>query len=546
MNFMQDLKTSNKLLALIGLFSIISIVIGVMGIRNMAVFHHNGQKMYQMEMMGLLYVEKANAELLRIHRAEKNIILSSTPEQRVKQQADYDKFLGNLREDMAKAKPLFWTEKGKALMADLEKRVEEWQPLSRKVIEIATAEGLSAMRDSDTLSRGEARQKVNAVEAVIDEMSKVKQANAERLNKEDAELFAQSRNIMIALILGGIALGVFLGMLISRMITEPLKKGVDVAVAIAHGDLTQKIDQNRTDELGQLAAAMNTMVENLRDMIGKTTDISTGIASASNQLRSTSEQIATGAEEVACQTNTVATASEEMSSTSSDIARNCAMAAEASQQTTQSATNGSAIVQETITGMSLIAERVQSTAKTVEALGARSEQIGAIVGTIEDIADQTNLLALNAAIEAARAGEQGRGFAVVADEVRALAERTTRATREISDMIKAIQKETGEAVKAMEIGVREVEKGAETSHKSGQALDEIMERINEVSLQISQIATASEEQTATIGEVSSNILQITEVVNQTARGAEETASAAAQLAGQAEQLQTLVRQFRLS
>jgi methyl-accepting chemotaxis protein len=203
-------------------------------------------------------------------------------------------------------------------------------------------------------------------------------------------------------------------------------------------------------------------------------------------------------------------------------------------------------VQETITGMNIIADRVRQTSRTIEALGSRSEQIGDIVGTIEDIADQTNLLALNAAIEAARAGEQGRGFAVVADEVRALAERTTKATREIGEMIKAIQNETREAVKAMEEGVNEVEKGATSSQKSGLALEEILGRINEVSMQVNQIATAAEEQTATTGEVTSNIQQITEVVHQTARGAEETASAAAQLAEQAQGLQNLVRQFKLS
>jgi methyl-accepting chemotaxis protein len=159
---------------------------------------------------------------------------------------------------------------------------------------------------------------------------------------------------------------------------------------------------------------------------------------------------------------------------------------------------------------------------------------------------QTNLLALNAAIEAARAGEQGRGFAVVADEVLALAERTTRATREIGEMIKAIQVETREAVKAMEEGVREVEKGATSSQKSGEALDEILGQINDVTMQINQIATAAEEQTATTGEITSNIQQRTEVVHQTARGAEETALAAGQLSEQAQQIQSLVSRFRIA
>jgi methyl-accepting chemotaxis protein len=195
--------------------------------------------------------------------------------------------------------------------------------------------------------------------------------------------------------------------------------------------------------------------------------------------------------------------------------------------------------------MGQIAEKVQETAKTVESLGARSDQIGAIIGTIEDIADQTNLLALNAAIEAARAGEQGRGFAVVADEVRALAERTTRATREIGEMIKAIQNETKGAVAAMEQGVSQVEMGTIEAARSGEALRDILEQINAVAMQVNQIATAAEEQTATTGEISRNMQQIIEVVHQTSFGAQESATAAAQLSGNAEELQRLIRQFKL-
>jgi len=202
-------------------------------------------------------------------------------------------------------------------------------------------------------------------------------------------------------------------------------------------------------------------------------------------------------------------------------------------------------VQETLVGMQNIAERVQESARTVESLGARSDQIGAIVGTIEDIADQTNLLALNAAIEAARAGEQGRGFAVVADEVRALAERTTRATKEIGTMIKGIQSETAGAVSSMEHGVREVEKGMDSSRKSGEALSQIVDAISEVSMQVHQIATAAEEQTAVTGEISSNIHQITDVVSDTARGAHETATAASQLSSLAGELQRIVGRFKL-
>jgi methyl-accepting chemotaxis protein len=221
------------------------------------------------------------------------------------------------------------------------------------------------------------------------------------------------------------------------------------------------------------------------------------------------------------------------------------MAAEGAQRASQTASDGATVVERTVTVMGQIADKVKESARTVESLGVRSDQIGAIIGTIEDIADQTNLLALNAAIEAARAGEQGRGFAVVADEVRALAERTTRATKEIGEMIKAIQKETKGAVTAMEQGVHQVENGTAEAAKSGQALQEIMQQINDVAMQVNQIATAAEEQTVTTREISSNMMQITDVVQQTSLGAQESATAAAQLNGNAEELQRLVRQFKL-
>jgi methyl-accepting chemotaxis protein len=247
------------------------------------------------------------------------------------------------------------------------------------------------------------------------------------------------------------------------------------------------------------------------------------------QAKSLSIGLTTFTEEVAVQSATVATAGEEMSATSGDIAHNCQMAAEGAQRATQAASDGAGVVERTVAVMGQIALKVQESAKTVESLGAKSDQIGAIIGTIEDIADQTNLLALNAAIEAANAGEQGRGFAVVADEVRALAERTTRATKEIGEMIKTIQRETISAVTAMAQGVKQVETGTVEAAKSGLALQDILAQINDVAMQVNQIATAAEEQTATTNEISNNMHQITDVVHQTFEGANESATAAKQL-----------------
>jgi methyl-accepting chemotaxis protein len=342
-----------------------------------------------------------------------------------------------------------------------------------------------------------------------------------------------------------LALTVLLTMFIARTITKPVAVLANQARQVAEGKLNIELAACGEDEIGVLACCFRNMVHNLRNIIGHVTDTSSQVAAASVQLNSTAKRIASGAEEVSQQTVTVATAGEQMSATSGDIAMNCQLAAEGAQRASQSATNGVQVVSRTVTVMNQIAEKVQESAQTVEGLGERSDQIGEIIGTIEDIADQTNLLALNAAIEAARAGEQGRGFAVVADEVRALAERTTKATREIGDMIKGIQQETKDAVAAMEQGVRQVQSGTEEAARSGQALQEILDQVNAASMQVSQIATAAEEQTATTAEISGNMQQINEVVGDTAGCAHEAATVASQLNGNAQELQRLVRQFQL-
>ena len=342
-----------------------------------------------------------------------------------------------------------------------------------------------------------------------------------------------------------VLLGAFFSGLLFWSVNDGLNRITSYLNEMADGNLGQSISAKRNNEISTIIRTIDRLQTTMRGIISQLMQTSKQVAQASRKLNSNADQIAVGSSEVASQTNSVAVASEQMAATSSDIAHNCLSAAETSNRASDTARSGADVVRQTINGMERIAHRVKDAAKTVEEFGARSDQIGQIIGTIEDIADQTNLLALNAAIEAARAGEQGRGFAVVADEVRALAERTTRATHEISEMIKAIQKETKGAVLAIEEGVAEVEKGTESSMKSGQALELILSQINDVTMQVNQIATAAEEQTATTGEITKNIQHVTEIVQQTAQGAAETASASSALSKEAEELRRLVGRFRL-
>ncbi|MHB8056755.1 MAG: methyl-accepting chemotaxis protein [Desulfuromonadaceae bacterium] len=364
------------------------------------------------------------------------------------------------------------------------------------------------------------------------------------------DVTAHIRQIQIGIgiaLLGILALSILLAWLVSRTVTGPIKAVVDTIrdIAQGEGDLTRRLPVLGKNEIGELSEWFNTFIGKLHGIICQVSDSSLQLASSSLQLQQTTKQMTDSIAQLSSQSTSLATAGEEMSATSGDIASNCHHAATNAGGATQKANQGVAVVDQSIAVMSTIAERVQNAASTVGALGVRSEQIGAIIGTIEDIADQTNLLALNAAIEAARAGEQGRGFAVVADEVRALAERTTRATKEIGEMIKAIQKETKEAVTSMEQSVTQVEQGTSHTADSGRSLQEILDIINNVTEQISQIATAAEEQTATTREISSNVMNLNDLAKQNDHALRETAVAANDVSRQAEELKELVGKFRL-
>ncbi len=313
---------------------------------------------------------------------------------------------------------------------------------------------------------------------------------------------------------------------------------------VANGDLATPVRVGTCDEMGKAAEEFNRMTAGTEKTIKSLQEAVLKLSEKSRKLSYSSEEMSKNAGEVAGQSQSVATASEEMAATSTDIAHNCGSAAEGARHAHESAMAGAVVVQDTVAGMQRIADRVRVTAGTVESLGTRSNQIGEIVGTIEDIADQTNLLALNAAIEAARAGEMGRGFAVVADEVRALAERTTRATKEIGNMIKSIQVETGGAVSSMKEALHEVEKGSEDAGKSGAALQEILGQIQEVNLQVAQIATAAEEQTVTTAEIAKYIQNITSVMHGSAQLATSSSRAADELATLAESLQVETKRFK--
>ncbi len=333
----------------------------------------------------------------------------------------------------------------------------------------------------------------------------------------------------------------------SGRLVKPIAPAVERAKAIADGDLSgEDLPVKSQDELGQLTGAMNSMSHSLRELVQQVIGASTEVAAASNQIASSSEEVASGMDEQSAQVSRVSAAIEQMSASVVEVARKSSDAANSAADAGKIAQEGGGVVEETITGMNAISDAVRASADSVQNLGKRGEQIGAIVATINDIADQTNLLALNAAIEAARAGEHGRGFAVVADEVRKLADRTTQATEEIGESITAIQTETGQAVDRMNAGTQQVTDGAQKATAAGDSLKRIVSSANDVAAMIQSIAAAAEEQSAASDEVARSVEQISQVASQTAEGGRQATQAAFQLATKAEELQSVCKRFRMN
>lgn len=312
---------------------------------------------------------------------------------------------------------------------------------------------------------------------------------------------------------------------------------------VADGNLSATLPEEGTDEAQRLFRAVNNTVHQVRSMLQQTQEVSDQTARTAQHIRAAAEALAAGSQEQSVQASEVATGVEEMTQTIAENAEHATRTALVTTQNEELAGEGRTIVQATVAKIKQLADVINTSTETVERLKTSSEAIGIITGTINEIAEQTNLLALNAAIEAARAGEHGRGFAVVADEVRQLAERTTNATREIAATIHTIQEDTRAAVAAMHEGTVEITDGIALADRADAALEQIVHGAQETGQVVSQIAAASEEQAATSSEIAHNVEAISSVSSEAARDITEIATSADQLHEQTQTLQKLLTRF---
>ncbi len=370
------------------------------------------------------------------------------------------------------------------------------------------------------------------------------------LQKLQADLDAQRKSdtfgmAMVGLLIAGIGLLVI--WLVGHGIARPLKQMVAMLndIAQGEGDLTRRLTSDRSDELGSIAKGFNTFLAKLQAMI---TQVVTSVQSVSDSSEHTADiaiRTNIGIQKQMAEIDQVATAVQEMTATAQDVARNATQAAQAASHADQAASQGMQIVRDTSNSIGVLAVEIGKAVDVVQTLAKDSENINAILTAIRGIAEQTNLLALNAAIEAARAGEQGRGFAVVADEVRNLAQKTQKATEEIQSMIQQLQQGTRDVVRVMEDSQNRTDESVQHAAKAAQALETITQAVSVINDMNTQIASAAEEQSAVADDINRNVINIGQVANEVAGGADESSSASADLTKLAEQQRRLINQFKV-
>ena len=400
-------------------------------------------------------------------------------------------------------------------------------------------EELRTLLNTELLSNSE------AVNAVLTRLLDINNSMANDSNQKAADQYDSAFDLVVALLVLATALTVLFAWLLTRSITLPIAQALDAAENIAEGNLTQPIKVDGDDEAGRLLRAMNKMQEKLRDTLQRISGSATQLASAAEELNAVTDESARGLTQQNNEIEQAATAVNEMTSAVEEVARNAVSTSEASKNATTSAGDGRDLVQETVSAIERMSGDVQGTATLIGALAEESRDIGKVLDVIRGLADQTNLLALNAAIEAARAGEAGRGFAVVADEVRALAHRTQQSTSEIERMIGSIQVGTEQAVDSMRNSTERAESTLNIAKGAGMSLDTINSAIVEINERNLVIASAAEEQAQVAREVDRNLVNIRDLSVQSATGASQTSAASNELSRLAVDLNGMVGRFRL-
>jgi len=386
----------------------------------------------------------------------------------------------------------------------------------------------------------------SVVEEILDTSSQEEKGDALKAIDETMTSTEEQLSTLVVVSLLAVIAAAAISYYLANNINKRLNNVLVVANRVSEGDLTaDPIIDDSGDEIGEIATAMNTMSTSLNELIKDINNVSNSVAGSSNEILGATIEMTNSCNEQAHKASVISVAVEEMTATVNEVANQSSTAASSASESGVQANTGGQVVKQTVEGINLLSSAVNSTAEMVNKLGARSTEIGDVIQVINGIAEQTNLLALNAAIEAARAGEQGRGFAVVADEVRTLAARTTQATQEVAKSIGAIQTDTTAVIASIDQGIEQAEKSVTLANKAGESLDTIMAGTESIEAMITSIAAACEEQSATTVEISRDVVAISTSSSEILDVTNQTSDKASRMNELSDQMKNLVDRFKL-
>ncbi len=456
--------------------------------------------------------------------------------------------VGKAREDLqnniSKLQPLLSSEEGQGIYSDMQAALVKYLAVHARFLD-AVEQKRDDVVDSLVTVNGDMTLAANALNKVIAQAVKLTDEKVAATAQAANATYEKARNVTVITIVVALLATFTLAALFTRSLSAPIARALSVAERIAANDFSHPVQVDGHDEPGRLLTALAVMQGNLRSTIMQLSDSSNQLASTSEEMSAVTQDSMLGVQKQNDEINQAATAINQMSAAVEEVARNAAQASEAARNSSQSAENGRLRVAETVSVITELHNAVGFTANEINGLAGQVKDISGVLDVIRGVAEQTNLLALNAAIEAARAGEAGRGFAVVADEVRALAHRTQQSTAEIERMITSIQNGTGKAVTAMNNSSDRAQESLLVAEAAGQALNEIMAAIVQINERNVGIAAATEEQAQVAREVDRSLTSIRDLSNQTAAAASQTSGASGELSQLAVGLNGMVQVFRV-
>ncbi len=528
MKWYTNLKISTKLISAFLVLSCLLAFVGLYGMNNMSRMNGSLDHMYADNLVPVNAILNAHVDVMEIRKLVRDMYIFQDDSSLQSNKKRYEELTHRVDDRIEVYENAYMSEKNKKAFEPLKGYWEDYRATADRIVGLAVEKQTSELLD---LISNELNPRGIVLTGSMDQNSEITISDAQKAKEDGANLFSNSRVVTIVVVAASVVLCILFGYAISQIIARPMKRVVRLVSKVAAGDLREKIEIDSRDEAGQLAKAVDDMVDKLRTVVGQITAASHNVAASSQQISASTEEIASGTTSQAAAAMEINELFKELSSAIHSVAQNTEQAAGLSDRTVEIAQQGSQVIQSSRASMTAVNSQMSR-------LEDDSQKIGEIIEVIEDIADQTNLLALNAAIEAARAGEQGRGFAVVADEVRKLAERSGEATKQIAGIIKGMQENTRSSVKS-------VQQSAELSEQTGESFQQIMAMINQAGSKVSEIAAASEEQAAQASNVLSSVESISAASEEAAASSEETAATAQSLARLAEELQQTVEVFKI-